>query len=1132
MTLEKLITLEETNSLLNLNPNFSMDYIINTGLIPLSYFENGFKDFMYDFNVINMEKEKGNLKISSENGYYILDIDNLNKCIINFKVMLELNDIINNHCRMVIGDYEYDLIDDLGFEINPSIETQTKWYEITLIVQNDLVYLFKNNELMVSEDSHISHFGFVFDGINELTLNIKNYTYTNSDTDLIFSDDENTDENHWNYNEDEISRDKINNNLQTLLKGNGYIRPNLDDVFYKSKLYKNKNHMINFKYHYDETNNELFYDKAVSNKHNSNYINLDGEIQYTFEGTIFRHKDLSLQYNYLNPNVEISKKSEIEFDLIDHNGENYIVFSDEQYTVSKDVSDEKYSVDISDLPSECKIKISKTNNNIIIKYKSINENTWHEIYNDEVDLEKMFMYFVVGEESDIKYYELKILNTNDTSFSFGNYDKTIFTDFHIDLEDEDDVKIFIINEKIWIFVNDEYVDFKLFNENDEYSYTLFYFNMNDSVFEYDWFRMYTFDIINYDQNDWFYENIEKTEEGIYHYIIEVYNKLWTGEVTFNRIAEGEEVILYTDNKLNYNNETYIFHILCTDDDFDIILKLDNNHEGERYFENLKPKIELIDDEWIDEYPKKISTIIPTEESDEPMKMYCKDGVYSYPYYKEPKIKLTVKDSYNKILPNTNVIIPKTIYSTQTTLKTNNEGVITFKPKRLKPGTYKAKLTVKKQGYKDTYISIVLKPQKETPKIIYKNGTTYWGGFVDDKIKIVTESNYKVDMKITCKQSNINSKVSKKISTNNYYTHSQSYRNKRLKNSSLTVEIKGTDWSKPIKKSFTKNHSLKYVDDWNELKNEINNNKGVDIIGLYKKNYEVGNNPIYFKRNIEIVGINNKNGWATIKNAKGYAFISNSPYDNKFIKLMISNVNFRDNKKVFKNNVYSNLELENCLFYHNGNGGIGVCIETPISNSYIKKNYGHIKLTSCNFINNKGSCIGVSMHTTIDTCRFGLNDWKYAQHPQAWALEFYGQNSSVKNTDFAIVMSGQSPLSILKHSNFSHGKSILRIGTSSTVNGIKGSSCKKDNSSPLLSNGNTSYIYAKYLYDGVNVTASSKPSYERKSHDHIVNGTDWAWKNNVNVSTIIDNTKNKPKIEVPSSPIINKKWLKVGGRIKW
>ncbi len=1309
MVFEKMITLEDANSLLSLNPNFSMDYIINTGLIPQEYFNTGFEDFIYDFNIINMEKEKGNIKLTTDDlteGNFVFN-KNLSDCIINFKIMLESSNTNNNSMKMVITDYEGGDVWEINlFTKMPIIQStsQSKWYEMTIIVTDGMIQLLIYDELYNTYHMQGSYCNIGFKIVNNTVIqkiNIKDLKYSKLDGKIIFNDNGNNI--HWT-SDDGIKR--TFNDTITKVEGNGYTRPNFDDVYTETKLYKNKNHMIEFDYIYNQNDLMIFNDLGTSNSHNTHYTKLSGLISYTSTNTVFEYtyNDI-LNLNYYIPQCELKGDWEIDFKLKTNNVQNtYFVFTDELRSEinNDDISTEQYKTNLNGLNNntEYYFKIIKSSSTVTVKY-STNGTTYNNLTSLTIDEDILYFNFVLNgrnqNEITIQFNNLKIYNQNVSGISFTNYNHSVVTDMdNLFFTEDKNIKIILIGLICFIFIDGVYTYSFIFE--DDYAYTLFNFKMNDSILNYQNFKMYTweddesFKIINdilkcwtddittknnivklrqyndgiykdyymeltngnFDYEDkftlsfwakttggtsdirsYFYGNngyvqnrvinhngtyantgfydgqvrytvdnewkryyvtweldnetnsinngknksatkraiirvwnndneleitgakIERgtldssnvdtyvwlnddryvtiNEENLYHYVIEVYNKLWTGEVTFDRLSDGEDIVLYTDNKLNYNNETYIFHTICSDDDFDIILKLNNNYDEERVFEDIKPTIEYKDESWIDKY-KMFYDYKMTVSSDK--------NSYSYLYYNEPNITITVKDMYGEKIQGAKVIVPNTIYNTQTTLTTNSNGQVTFKPKRLKPNTYNAKLIIKKEpndseskkiSYIDTSINIKLIPKKEDLDISYQAGDTYWGGYVNDRITINAETNYNVNVNVTCNKSLINSKFNKNVTTNSSFSHEQSYRTKRYDNSSLTVSVKGNDWCNPCKKSFTKKHRLKYVNTWEKLKNEIDNTKGVDIVGLKQKDYIVNDDVIYYKRDMEILGINNNEGWARIKGADKYCFVNKSPSKTKYIKFKISNVEFFENKKIFKHNAYANLEIENCLFYKNGknsNSNIGVCIETPITDTYINKNYGNIKVTSCNFINNKGSNIGTSMNINIDTCRFGLNNWEYAQHPQCWAMEIYGQKATVKDCDFAVSMSGKSPLSVLRHSNFSHGKAILRIGTSAYVNGTKGSSCKKDNSSPLLYNGNTSYIYAKYKYDGVNVTASPTKNNERSAHDIVVNGTDWAWKNNVSVSTVYDNTKNKPNITVPKSPKDNAKILKKGGRQKW
>lgn len=1131
-----------------MNENFSMDYVINTGLIPRESFETGFEDFIYDFNIINMSKEKGDMKLTTnsvnQTGIFISE-NKINNCIVNFKIMLESNNTNNNHLSLGLksdtDEQSFDLVNDFNIEVHQQT-SQSDWYEITLLFSENTTQIIINDELFneFSDMFNESYLMFVVENNTTVqTINIKDFNYQDLTGRIIFNDvGENI---HWT-SDDNIER--IFKDDYTQVKGTGYTRPNYDDVYTETKLYKNKNHMIEFDYKHNIDDLIVFNDLGTSSSHNTHYNRISGLLSYTSTDTVFTYTNNDiLNLNYYIPQCELKGDWTIDFKLKTTNlSRTYFVFTNElRDTVPSedDISAEQYKTDLTGLNvnTEYHFKILKIDNQITIKY-STDGNTYNNFKTLTVDEESLYFNFVLNGMNQynvtINFSNMVIYNSNKLSLVLSNYDHSAETLVEkLSLSENANIKILLIGDKVFLLINNIYR--KSLIMKDDYAYTLFNFMIEDGIFDYNNFKMYElnnnddFKLLNKDESSII------DEQSLYHYVIEVYNKLWTGEVTFDRLSENEDIILYTDNKLNYNNETYIFHTICSDNDFDIILKLNNLYDGERIFEDIKPAIEYKDDSWIDKY-KMFYTYKMSTSSDK--------NSYSYVYYNEPNITITVKDMYGEKLQGAKVIVPSSIYDGQTTLTTDSNGQVTFKPKRLKPNTYNAKIMIKKDPfdseqknitYDDTSLNIQLKPQKENLSITYTKGDTFWGGYVNDTIKVNANTNYSVKVTIECGKSLINSKVNKTATTNSSFTHEQSYRTKRLKESTITISVKGNDWCNAYKKSFTKKHSLKYVDNWTQLKNEINNTKGVDIVGLKNKNYIVDDDVIFYKRDMEIVGENTNNGWAIIKNAKKYCFENKSPSKNNYIDFKISNVEFYNNVKVFKQKAYANLEITNCLFYKNGKNGksnIGICIETPITDAYIDKNYGNIKVTSCSFINNKGSNIGTSMNININTCRFGLNDWDYAQHPQCWAMEIYGQKATVKDCDFAVSMSGKSPLANLRHSNFSHGKAILRIGTSAYVNNTKGSSCKKNNSSPLLHNGNTSYIYAKYKYDGVNVTASPTRNHERSAHDIVVNGTDWAWKNNVNVSTVYDNTKEKPKITVPKSPKDNAKILKKGGRQKW
>ena len=237
MKLENIITLEDLNSMLYLNPNFTDEYKINVGKLPSVPFD----DTYYDFNIIKMTNEKGNINIK-DSGYYLLN-NELNG-VVNFKIML-LSNLNSNKFYLDIVDSigdtnsQKDFVSDLGLEIDYDL-SQSTWYEITLIKINNLthIYVFDTYKTTIENGNYLQ---FHLNGNNLLEINIKDFKTSNNNTENVFTD--NGKNIHWTY-----KGLKRKDGTYIRLSGQGNARPNFDDVYTKTKLYNNKNHHINFKY--------------------------------------------------------------------------------------------------------------------------------------------------------------------------------------------------------------------------------------------------------------------------------------------------------------------------------------------------------------------------------------------------------------------------------------------------------------------------------------------------------------------------------------------------------------------------------------------------------------------------------------------------------------------------------------------------------------------------------------------------------------------------------------------------------------------------------------------------------------------------------------------------------------------
>lgn len=849
---------------------------------------------------------------------------------------------------------------------------------------------------------------------------------------------------------------------------------------------------------------------------------------------------ISVNGNYISMinNLDTTKNYRLAFVLGNSNEEicikNLEIIKFEQGTIIKEGIKRNSNGNITDcsasygtVQSEC-----VTVNNRDVKhingngYFTIGENGIN-VYDGKIYLYKIKLNTSAG-TTDLSKVKLSIFEADriDRIEGYG-YKEWLFSDLFDNMPS--DIYVILYNNKIYIF--DGY-KIKLIDDLPTVDKIVrMFFEVQDTSLWIESFNVYSQGNVSnivtpfskYVSNS---SNILVKTKNTNHYIIEVYNKLWTGEIKFERLQGYVDRPFYwiDTDELNYNNELYIIHILYDCDDFDVILTLDNDYVGERKIYDTRPTIS--EPVKVKLQNLKINSEINKE--------------YEYYYHDRPSIELNCYDAIGVPINDVQCDIFNQNYLS------NDDGKITFTPPLLEPGIHYYNINMSKLGYESTYCKLKLIILKEECDIVLEEDKAYWGGFCTDTIRIkLTGGNQEdVKIKIECEDSNINKSIIKKLTynttTNDYYTtYKQSYRKKRLQQSSIKVTFEGNEYIKPTTKTFIKKHERKIVNSWTELKNEINNNEGVDIVGLSVGHHKV-NEMITIRRDFEIQGVLANNDWATIENTGDrnttpkYAF-NIFPEGNEWITVNINSLKFWElNKCMFLNGLV-NVNIDNCLFLGNSEGyrqDLGICVETNIGQTYINNNYGNLNVTRTTFINNKGSCIATSYATNIDHCKFVVDNWNYAQHPQAYGVEVYGQKTQLKNSDFILSMTGNSPLPNYQHSNFSHGSVPIRIGKQAYLNNVNGNSYARDGVGGLCSNGCTAYSYAKYKYDGINVTLSPTIGHERCAYKHIVNGINWAYKDNVQVNSYYDNRNKRPNIEIPISAIRNLELNKYNQRIIW
>ena len=586
----------------------------------------------------------------------------------------------------------------------------------------------------------------------------------------------------------------------------------------------------------------------------------------------------------------------------------------------------------------------------------------------------------------------------------------------------------------------------------------------------------------------------------YHYIVKVYNKFWDGKVSFKNVPPTEEEpILYTDTIRNYNNELYVLHIFTDYTNFKICLNLDNMNENERQY--ISPSDTPLNTFNVQLSEEKISFVYSDNKSVIIKALNSKDGGVR-------NTSITIK--YRSIYAIDGNFISGEFHGIT---DENGEYELTFPT--LIPTKYNFRIILSKNNYLNYITNFFVNVKKEKPNIEVINNDGYYGGFVEDEIRITTNGN-EVNS-FTLRLNNIlnnRNKIVKISKENNVFTHKykQSYRNIHDGNPIIDLTLDETLYTESVSKRYYKNLDYKSIDNWMDLRMECEDNKGTDYIFLSANEMDVGNNPIFINRKIEIIGEEGDGEWCTFKNATNYVFrIGFINYSLEHVPLKIKNIKFSNNYNVIYCNAYSDLEIENCYFTNNtGSGNIGVCIKTKIGDEYTKKNYGNMNLKNCYFYNNRGSNISTSFKTNIYKCRFVLDDWSYAQQTNPYGIEIYGQETDIKYSFFICSMGNEkSPFN-----TFNYGKSTFKVVKNSIINNTFGRYMGLNDDNNLIFNNNRCYFYAKFEENGEDIIASPQIGRERQSYFYTIDGKRIEIKNFINMNTIYDNRDRKPKVSLP------------------
>ena len=227
-----------------------------------------------------------------------------------------------------------------------------------------------------------------------------------------------------------------------------------------------------------------------------------------------------------------------------------------------------------------------------------------------------------------------------------------------------------------------------------------------------------------------------------------------------------------------------------------------------------------------------------------------------------------------------------------------------------------------------------------------------------------------------------------------------------------------------------------------------------------------------------------------------------------VSVEIDDANFFNGINCFIQEINSKLVLKNCKFNN-------AVISDNYKGSVISANYDGLEdsiiteLTGCTFIN----CHHTIYHggeITINNCRALFNRFNESVDTDYPAfLTAYDGTVEVINSIFDI----DYDTDYLSDNNIDikFAEALIGLGEDTIFNGFSTNLLKYNDSLPFFESpfNNKSHIFAKYHYPQVNAPVISSPilGKEDKCLCHILLGTDWVYKNNVQITRSDWNSEN-------------------------
>ena len=492
------------------------------------------------------------------------------------------------------------------------------------------------------------------------------------------------------------------------------------------------------------------------------------------------------------------------------------------------------------------------------------------------------------------------------------------------------------------------------------------------------------------------------------------------------------------------------------------------------------------------------------------------------YYNSDTVPIRVLTADGMPVNNASVTVTMN-NKTSNAILTNVSGEANIVFPAANPGNYTAVVTATKQNEGTVKRSVNVKRTKTEVSFTIDNTKPFIKGAIQSAEMVFDTSKVNINdiegVQVTIKYNNQTSVSTIENGIAPFYLNLRKYYDDKL---DVAISFNESTFLNLLSKTVSLKCDYYYASDYATLESECEKELGADLIRLKTGtgyNYTSdGINMITINRDITIQGQKSTTGWCTLNGAGNGFFVVKENG-----KLTVQGIKFYKCNPAIYQDKKSNVLIEACLFVECENekhSFMGSCVYTDTTTeSKNNKLLFYTIIKNSSFYNNTGSCFSHGGQLHIENCQFKKDTMNAMYQPEPHVVnQMYG-DCAIINSKILV-----DTADVISNKNQSFSKIVFMAGKTAAVNGKTGSQMGSDNSTNLFNApySNQSYVYIKYWYPfdiQANIVASPLKNKEFASAGHAVEGINWAYKDNLQLTKVSAGTDNKTrglKIDIPNA----------------